>query len=203
MRLIIVRHGETKENVARIVQGQTHGSLTSRGKMQAKKAGLRLKKERISAFYSSDLGRAIETLLEIARHHNFRKIRLSDKLRERNLGEFQGRPSHELHFAVEKSGGENGSFRPRGGGETHSDVKRRVMSIVKRIAKAHPKENVVIVTHGGAILNLFRGLFGIEEKVGNASVSIIEFDGKNFRPILINCTKHLGKKRAEDRTVRN
>jgi len=203
MRLIIVRHGETKENVARIVQGQTHGSLTKRGRIQAKKTGERLKDEKISALYSSDLGRAIETLLEIARHHNFRKIRLSDKLRERHLGEFQGRPAHELHSAVEKSGGENKSFRPRGGGETHSDVRRRVISTVRRIAKRHPGEDVVIVTHGGAILNLLKGLFGIEEKVGNASVSVIEFDGKTFKPILINCTRHLGKRRAKDKSAWN
>jgi len=37
MKLIIVRHGETHENVKKIIQGWTVGTLNEKGKEQAKK----------------------------------------------------------------------------------------------------------------------------------------------------------------------
>lgn len=47
MRLIILRHGETEQNKAGIIQGQIRGQLTEPGKQQAKLLAERLKKERI------------------------------------------------------------------------------------------------------------------------------------------------------------
>jgi len=56
-RLIFVRHGETEENKAKIVQGQKHGKLSEEGLEQAKKVAERLKDEKIDFIYSSDLDR--------------------------------------------------------------------------------------------------------------------------------------------------
>ena len=58
MRLIIVRHGETNENVQKIVQGQKLGSLSERGWKQTKLLAERLKDEKVDIIISSDLERA-------------------------------------------------------------------------------------------------------------------------------------------------
>ena len=47
MKLILVRHGETEANVARIMQGCSPGVLSKLGKEQAKKLADRLKNEKI------------------------------------------------------------------------------------------------------------------------------------------------------------
>ena len=61
-RLLLVRHGETVDNVNRIMQGQTQGRLTLNGIEQARELGRQLRCEHIDVFLSSDLARAVETL---------------------------------------------------------------------------------------------------------------------------------------------
>ena len=61
-RLLLVRHGETVDNVNKIMQGQTHGRLTLNGIEQAHELGRQLRGEHIGVFLSSDLARAVETL---------------------------------------------------------------------------------------------------------------------------------------------
>lgn len=61
-RLLLVRHGETVDNVNKIIQGQTHGRLTLNGIEQAHELGRQLRGEHIDVFLSSDLARAVETL---------------------------------------------------------------------------------------------------------------------------------------------
>ena len=61
-RLLLVRHGETVDNVNRIMQGQTQGRLTLNGIEQARELGRQLRGEHIDVFLSSDLARAVETL---------------------------------------------------------------------------------------------------------------------------------------------
>ena len=61
-RLLLVRHGETVDNVNKIMQGQTPGRLTLLGMEQARELGRQLRGEHIDVFLSSDLARAVETL---------------------------------------------------------------------------------------------------------------------------------------------
>ena len=61
-RLLLVRHGETVDNVNKIMQGQTQGRLTLLGMEQARELGRQLRGEHIDVFLSSDLARAVETL---------------------------------------------------------------------------------------------------------------------------------------------
>ncbi len=51
MRLILVRHAQTEENVRGVYQGHTHGVLTKLGREQARKLGQRLKSEKIDTIY--------------------------------------------------------------------------------------------------------------------------------------------------------
>ena len=69
-RLLLVRHGETVDNVNRIMQGQTQGRLTLNGIEQARELGRQLRGEHIDVFLSSDLARAVETLRIIVEERN-------------------------------------------------------------------------------------------------------------------------------------
>jgi 2,3-bisphosphoglycerate-dependent phosphoglycerate mutase len=96
MRLIITRHGETEENKAGIMQGHLQGKLSEKGINQAKKVALRLKDEKIDFVFSSDLARASDTTKEIAKYHFHTPIEFVKDLRERNLGEFQGKKKSDF-----------------------------------------------------------------------------------------------------------
>ena len=68
-QVIIVRHGETEWNIAGIRQGHLDSRLTEKGMAQAKALAQRLAREKFTALYSSDLGRAVQTAMEIADAH--------------------------------------------------------------------------------------------------------------------------------------
>ena len=97
-RLLLIRHGETVDNVNKIMQGQTPGKLTPNGVEQARELAMRLKQEHIDAFVSSDLKRAVDTCVEIAAPHfdgdrakALDSIMQTPLLRERDWGSFTGR----------------------------------------------------------------------------------------------------------------
>ena len=105
-KLLLIRHGETVDNVNRIMQGQTPGRLTDNGIMQARLLGERLKDTNIGAFVSSDLQRAVDTCTEIAAPHfggdrqkALAAIVQTPLLRERDWGSFTGRYIPDLKDA--------------------------------------------------------------------------------------------------------
>ena len=105
-KLLLIRHGETVDNVNRIMQGQTPGRLTDNGIMQARLLGERLKDTNINAFVSSDLQRAVDTCTEIAAPHfggdrqkALEAIMQTPLLRERDWGSFTGRYIPDLKDA--------------------------------------------------------------------------------------------------------
>src|SRR3989338_3353197 len=93
MKLILVRHGETHENVAGIMLGHGHVKLTDLGLEQAKKVGLRLKNEKIDTAYVSDLERTCATAAEILHFHPKIPVVYTKELRERNFGVYEGMKS--------------------------------------------------------------------------------------------------------------
>lgn len=88
-KLILVRHGETVDNVKQVMQGQTQGALNDRGIAQAEEVAAQLAAEHIDAFVSSDLKRAFDTCTIIAAPHGM-EIVTTPLLRERDWGDFTG-----------------------------------------------------------------------------------------------------------------
>lgn len=89
--LLLVRHGETIDNVRKIMQGQTPGQLTPHGCEQAEELAKQLANQHIDAFVSSDLKRSLDTCAIIARPHLRQHITTTALLRERDWGSFTGR----------------------------------------------------------------------------------------------------------------
>ena len=88
--LYLVRHGETVDNANRIMQGQTQGELTVRGREQAQGVASRMASVHIDAFVSSDLKRSYDTCRIIAAPHGA-AVTTTPLLRERDWGGFTGR----------------------------------------------------------------------------------------------------------------
>lgn len=97
--LYLIRHGETVDNVAQIMQGQTQGCLTEHGREQAEEVAARLAEEKIDAIVSSDLRRAIQTAEIISTRHGL-PVSVTPLLRERDWGSFTGRYIPDLKDEV-------------------------------------------------------------------------------------------------------
>jgi broad specificity phosphatase PhoE len=196
MKLIIIRHGETEDNIAGIFQGHLPGKLSHNGIEQAKKVALRLKVEQIDYIYSSDLKRATDTAKEIAKFHKNTPIEFTEKIRERNLGEFQGKKKSD--FGWDAKDQRATKLQPKNG-ETMEDVYGRAKNFLQAIIPKHKNNTILFVCHGGvgkAIIAYLTGKDHSEIKtisnLSNASISIFEIDeNKNHEIIKYNDTNHL------------
>ncbi len=93
--LLLARHGETFDNAAQIMQGQTQGKLNENGIAGAAALADQLSEVRLDACIASDLHRAVETCEIIALPRGLRVVQ-TPLLRERDWGSFTGRYIPEL-----------------------------------------------------------------------------------------------------------
>ena len=195
MRLIITRHGQTEENREGIIQGHLPGHLSPAGLEQAKKVALRLKDEPIDFILSSDLARAADTAREIARFHPDVPLEFSEAMRERFLGEWQGKRKKELR--IDRSKGIEASL-PRDA-EPLDALYARASDLVTRVLTDHPHDSVLLVGHSGinkAIIAALagKGAEGIHsvDHQRNTGVTVLEVNEQGHHEVLCcNCTKHL------------
>lgn len=134
--LYLVRHGETVDNVARLMQGQTQGRLNAVGLRQAEELRERFRQQRVDAFVSSDLRRAIETCEVIAEPHGA-KVQPTPLLRERDWGDFTGRYIPDLQ----------GLPFPENV-ESLEEMKRRARRFLDEMSSRYPNQTVLAVGHG-------------------------------------------------------
>ncbi|KAL9229755.1 hypothetical protein vseg_005189 [Gypsophila vaccaria] len=179
--IIIVRHGETDWNALGKMQGQTDIDLNDVGRQQAMAVAERLSREPdITAVYSSDLKRALDTAEMIAaKCHGLEVIKDQD-LRERHIGELQGLVYHDLPIlnpkAYEALRSHGLDHEIPGGGESRHELHRRCTSSLLRIAENHRGQRVVVVTHGAVIETLYKRALpdGKFEGIANASIGVME-----------------------------
>ena len=197
MRLIITRHGETIENKEGIIQGHLPGKLSEEGIEQAKKVALRLKDEKIDFAFSSDLARSADTAREIMKFHKDAPIEFTKELRERFLGEIQGKRKSELGFGEQKYVAARDNLK---GAETLEELFKRAESFVDKVLQKHHNHTVLFVGHNGINKALIAAITGKTyedipniENQKNTSVCIFEIEeDKKHRIHCFNCVKHLG-----------
>ena len=191
MKLIMVRHGESEHNVMEIMQGHIPSRLTLRGIQQAEKARDLLKNEKIDSIFSSDLQRVKQTAEIINEFHNL-NINFSLILRERSFGIFEGKLKSELLAAVKKSGLKYHEYRPPQG-ESCLDIHNKMHVFLEALLKDNPNQTVLIVTHGGNIMELLLSLFPFKREEyqiflpDNCDITILDIEStKNAKISLLN-----------------
>jgi len=146
--LLLVRHGETLHNVARITQGWSDSDLSERGREQVLRLAGRLKELKPTALYSSPLGRAMSTARAISDATGLEIIQLDD-LREMNYGRWEGRAFLDIRKEDEdiyrRWVVDEHCACPDG--ESHHDVRTRLLRAFASVNSARP----VLVAHGTAI----------------------------------------------------
>ena len=152
-RLWMVRHGETDWNLEGRFQGQADPALNTNGLTQARELAGVLGDAGIQAIYSSDLTRALETARPLAESLGL-PIRTDRRLREINLGEWQGLLLTDIqmrHAELFRSHMADPLSVASPGGETALQVEQRAKHALDEILQMHPDETVAIVAHGFVI----------------------------------------------------
>lgn len=147
-QLILVRHGQTVDNVAGIAQGWNDSALSELGQEQVQRLATRIAELKPTALYSSPLGRALATAEAIAAKTGLPITQLDD-LREMSYGGWEGRSFLDVRREEEAAYQRwiNDAEASCPSGESHAAVRRRLERALGQIHGERP----VIVTHGTAI----------------------------------------------------
>lgn len=153
MKIILIRHGETRWNAIQKYQGHTDIPLNEKGRQQATRLADYLKvTEKIEAVYCSDLVRARETAAIVAGPFQIKPISDS-RLREFDFGKWEGLTFNQVYDDYredfEQWFNNPHHFRVPGG-ESFADLAGRSLAAIKDIGSKH-YGTTVIVTHGGVI----------------------------------------------------
>lgn len=162
MKLYFVRHGQSEANAAGIVAGSENPALTEAGIAQAQKTGVELVNHDIRFIVCSPYLRAQQTAEIIAGEIGLglADINVIDELRERYLGEKEGKPKVDPSEWFFIADGEAG-IEPR------QELLDRMISALDKIRKLLPSAgNVLVVGHavsGFYFLQAAKGKLRAEE----------------------------------------
>lgn len=197
MSIILIRHGETALNVARVLQ-PADTPLSARGRHQAAAVALRFSTTAIGAIVSSDLPRAIETSQAISAASGV-AVRFSSLLQERNFGDLRGLAYDGLGFdpiSMEEA---------PPGGESLDAIRERTTQAIAllREIRATIKNDLLVISHGFFIRTLLAhhvqmpGNASTPTHIDNTAVTIISSNAPH-QASLINDTAHLTGELRDD-----
>lgn len=213
MRIHVVRHGETRHNAEKRIQGQTlDDGLNETGVQQAEALARHYAVERarglhVAAVYASPLKRAYETGLAIARALDLPDPRPMHGLKEVHWGQHAGKLNEGATLAdmtrvlTAWDAGDLTAHAPDG--ETPGDAWQRLAKDLEEVIARHPLDDVVIVGHGRINKILISGLLHgdlhhmDEHPQANAGITLLE-GGPPWRLARGNETGHLTGLRALD-----
>jgi broad specificity phosphatase PhoE len=207
VRLLLIRHGQSRANVEGILQGATPGELTAHGHRQAEAVAGRLASVAPDLILSSDLRRARDTAEAIAVATG-RSVEEDGLLREWDVGAFEGRRPEELVAAAARAGLPLEAFAPPGG-ERLLDVAVRAGTVAERLVarRGEGVGTLVVVSHGDLLRALIGRLLGGGHDVGrrfhleNSSVTEFRLVANDWRVERVNDTAHLAGPAGVDVTT--
>ena len=172
MNIILIRHGETPLNRARILQ-PADTPLSDLGQQQAKAMAQRLKEEPIDAILSSDMTRAAQTAQALSDATDI-PIAFSTLLHERSFGDLRGQRFDDLGFDPMAP-----SYAPPNG-ETWEQFYQRVAEAFELVIQTANAQNktLAVVSHGLVIREIVNRHLSSQgqapERLENTSVTIFE-----------------------------
>jgi broad specificity phosphatase PhoE len=202
-RVLLVRHGQSQGNAEGRFGGHTATPLSARGRRQAGATARALLEEKVTAIYSSDLSRAVETAMPLARLTGL-DVEQTEAFRERSVGVMEG-------LTFEEAAGQHpeqyAALIRRDfdhvilGGESYRQMLDRASVQLDRAIEQHAGGRLVVFSHTGTIcilaLHLMGALDAPELKpvwvaTSNCGITRFELRSDGFvRVLAVNDTRHL------------
>ena len=200
MSILLIRHGETALNVARVLQ-PADTPLSARGVAQAEALAQWLAVLGVAAVISSDLPRALTTARMLAAATGA-SLETSALLRERDFGDWRGRPYDDMPVNPLTM------LDAPPGGESAAAFAGRVAQAFAHIVRLRVTVGgtLAVVTHGLVIRALLASHVSLPDAVeapvhlGNTSLSMLDAQPPHS-VTLLNCTRHLDATSRDDVTA--
>ena len=202
-RVLLVRHGQSQGNAERRFGGHSPTPLSELGHRQAEATARALSNERVTAVYSSDLLRAVQTAEPLARATGL-EITRTASLRERSVGLMEGLTFEEAAAAHPE---EYAALLRRdfehvlAGGESYRQLLDRAAAQLDRAIEHHRGGTLALFSHTGTICILALHLMGALDAphlkpvwLSSANCGVTRFSiehGGLIRIKALNDTRHL------------
>jgi len=195
MELYIIRHGRTKWNKIKRIQGKSNTPLSEEGREMAAMTATGLRDIHFDAVYASPLNRAYETAEIITGNRNI-EIQTDTRIKEISFGVLEGKPV--ACIANESINKEQGVFFshphkyvPPVGGETLNELCERAADFLAYLQTKHGAlDRILIVAHGAVNKALLMNIMGLEMKdfwsgevQKNCGVTIININESEYEMI--------------------
>jgi broad specificity phosphatase PhoE len=184
VKIFIIRHGQSVDNVTRTISGPD-APLSDLGRGQAKSIGQKLLEIGIEfdVVYSSTFQRAAETARIICNELRIEDIIFDKRLREGDAGILTGRRIGDL-TKEEKAFFDSllvNLDERIPGGESNNEQMIRTKEVFLEIVENHPENStILIVGHGGTLYHILKRTLDIlpdmDEWFGNCMLNILERD---------------------------
>ncbi|MBI4101390.1 MAG: class I tRNA ligase family protein, partial [Candidatus Nealsonbacteria bacterium] len=143
----LLRHGDSFRQVKKVSNcwpEKTKMPLTSKGLKEVEAAAKLLQKKKIDLIFSSDILRTRQTAEAVARATGA-KVIFDKRLREYNVGEFNGKPPKLVwDYLMER---ENQVLVKLPRGERLIDIRKRMYGILKAVNGKYQGKNILFVSH--------------------------------------------------------
>jgi probable phosphoglycerate mutase len=202
-QILLVRHGQSEGNAERRFGGHTATPLSSRGRRQAQATAEALCGEQLTAIFSSDLARAMQTAAPLSRLTGL-PVQGTEAFRERSVGVMEGLTFED---AAQKHPEQYAALLRRDfdhvltGGESYRQLLDRAWQKLDDLIKQHSGGTIVIFSHTGTICILALHLIGALDSPelkpvwlssSNCGISRFDLRADGFiRVIALNDTRHL------------
>jgi broad specificity phosphatase PhoE len=197
--VILVRHGQTDENVSGKISGQGPVPLNARGREQAQLAAEVLTSLGVTHLFSSPVVRARQTAEILAQRLQMGIEEFVD-LREVGYGDWEGRYFHEIRqhsIAQQVFHDPINAVFPNG--ESLPAVQQRGIQVVEAIRCQHPQGVLVVVSHGDVIRTTLAHYLGMpfndyrRLNVDPGALSVLELFDDWVRVKAVNFIPQVGK----------
>jgi len=201
--VLLIRHGQSRGNAERRFGGHTATPLSARGRNQALATARILKSEGLTAIYSSDLARAVETAKPLSDLTRL-PIHGTNAFRERSVGVMEGLTFED---AAQQHPEQYAALLRRdfeyvlSGGESYRQLLDRAWQKLDDVIAENRGGKIAVFSHTGTICILALHLMGALDapelkpvwiSSGNCGISKFELRDDGFvRVLCLNDTSHL------------
>jgi len=199
----LIRHAESDYNLnhSHLVGGRSsHSPLSETGILQAKKLGMRMKREgiRIDNWIASSAVRARQTAeIVMSIVDPTATLIIDETIEEIHQGDWEGKPRIECYTeeCLKQINQDNWNFKAPNG-ESQREVKERMMICIKKWMKKKDDTNAIF-THGVAIKCVLRGIYNWDPAmtyttdIHNTSLTELEYKKDVWHVRRINDYAHL------------
>ena len=175
-KIFIFRHGQTFDNKTHTFSGFRQAELTQDGVEEARRIGEKLKDEKVTKAYQSDLIRSQHTLENVLNGwHKDVQIITDQRIKERDYGDLTGKNKDE----VEKENPEQYKLWHRGydvpppGGESIQMVEKRVYEFLNEVSPTWKPDDVIFISASANSIRPMRKYF---EHMSNEDICRYEYE---------------------------